>query len=58
MTMAEYERMQSALVAKMNENLYVKYGKSGGWADGFREGLLVARSILHDEYRKKEGKRK
>lgn len=56
MNKREYERMQTALNGRMEENLYVKYGKSGNWADGFRQGILVAKSIVRSEYESKQNK--
>ena len=56
MNRREYDRMQTALNSKMRENLYVKYGKYGSWAEGFRQGILVAKSIVHSEYESKQNK--
>lgn len=55
MTKTEYERLQRSLNTKMQENLWVKYGRSGSWADGFRQGILVAKSLLNSEYERKKG---
>ena len=50
MTKREHDRIQSALDNELTENLYTKYGYIGIRAEGFRQGILVAKSILHDEY--------
>lgn len=55
MNKTEYERLQRSLDTKMQENLWVKYGRSGNWADGFRQGILVAKSLLMSEYERKKG---
>lgn len=55
MTKTEYERLQRSLDAKMKENLWAVHGRSGSWADGFRQGIMVAKSLLKSEYERKKG---
>ena len=53
MNKTEYERMQNTLDKKLKENLYTKYGRSGNWTEGYRQGILVAKSVLKSEYESK-----
>ena len=55
MNKTEYKRVQDTLDKKLKENLYTKYGKSGNWAEGYRQGILVAKSLLKSEYERKKG---
>lgn len=50
MNNTEYGRLQDTLDKKMKENLYTKYGRSGNWAEGYRQGILVAKSVLKSEF--------
>ena len=56
MNKTEYGRLQGALDKKLKENLYTKYGRSGNWAEGYRQGILVAKSVLKSEYESKRKK--
>lgn len=56
MTRKEYDRLQRVLSEKLEENLWVKYGYSGLRAEGFRRGILVAKSALCDEFERQHKK--
>lgn len=50
MNKKEYDHLQQTLSKKMEENLYIKYGFSGNRSEGFKQGILVAKSIIHNMY--------
>ncbi len=55
-TMGEYEALQAALTKKSENN---PYGRTGNFKreDGYKEGILAAKSILHSFYqRQSQGK--
>lgn len=47
----EYEALQAALTKKFENN---PYGRTGNFKreDGYKEGILVAKSILHSFYQR------
>lgn len=50
----EYEQLQSELTKKMQNNTY---GRTANFKreDGYKEGILSAKSILHNFYKWKGG---
>jgi hypothetical protein len=51
----EYEALQDALTKKSENN---PYGRTGNFKreDGYKEGILAAKSILHEFYQRKVDK--
>ena len=57
MNRQEYNRLQRILSEKIEENLWCKYGYSGRRAEGYKQGILVAKSVLHDEFERQQHKK-
>lgn len=56
MTKVEYKRIVAKLDALTRENLWVERGYTGAKAEGFRNGIQEAKTIVQEVYEKRSNK--